>query len=81
MRVIQEPISEMLCPPKNSLKFLCRKARHVCDAPLRPRHFTAASGAGEPVRFVSSVGLNLREILLRHLAGGFLYFKLEGPQA
>ena len=34
MRVIQVPMSEMVWPPKNSLKLRCRNARQMCDAPL-----------------------------------------------
>src|SRR5580698_7166345 len=37
MRVIQVPISEMVWPPKNSLKLRCRSARHTCEAPLVAR--------------------------------------------
>src|ERR1700722_10146273 len=33
MRVIQVPISEMVWPPKKSLKLRCRSARQMCDAP------------------------------------------------
>src|ERR1700691_2129838 len=37
MRVIQVPISEMVWPPKKSLKLRCRSARHTCDVPLVAR--------------------------------------------
>ena len=49
-RVIHVPISEIVCPPKNSRKLRCRSARHVCDAPLNARFLPCASGpsAGAP---------------------------------
>ncbi len=34
MRVIQVPISEMVCPPKKSLKLRCRSARQIRDVPV-----------------------------------------------
>jgi hypothetical protein len=33
MRVIHVPMSEIVCPPKNSRKLRCRSARHACDMP------------------------------------------------
>ncbi len=43
MRVIHVPMSEMVCPPKNSLKLRCRSARHACDAPLSARRCSQRS--------------------------------------
>ena len=43
MRVIQVPMSEMVCPPKNSRKLRCRSARHACDTPGAASVFIALS--------------------------------------
>jgi len=44
-RVIQVPISEMLCPPTKSWKLRWRSARHECEAPLSMRHSSALAGS------------------------------------
>ena len=48
MRVIQVPMSEMVCPPKKSRKLRCRSARHTCDAPLEAGVSVWALGLARP---------------------------------
>src|SRR6185437_5952509 len=57
MRVIHVPISEMLCPPKNSRKFRCRSARHVCEKSRREAFGSAPgiSGCGGCVPILLSI--------------------------
>jgi hypothetical protein len=54
IRVIHVPMSEMLWPPKKSLKFLCRRARQVCDAPVIARVSDIGESSTEFARVVSS---------------------------
>jgi hypothetical protein len=45
MRVIHVPMSEIVCPPKNSRKLRCRNARHACDMPA-----VSVGGVGLPAK-------------------------------
>ncbi len=54
MRVIHVPMSEIDWPPKKSLKFRCRKARHACETPLRPIDFAELVTGDLSVRVVRS---------------------------
>jgi hypothetical protein len=45
MRVIQVPMSEMLCPPKKSRKLRCRSARHACEGSRRSAAWWGASSS------------------------------------
>jgi hypothetical protein len=54
------PTSEIVCPPKNNLKFRCRNARQACETP------SSASGGvtGAVILSVGSVELLKRSDLL-----------------
>lgn len=57
MRVIHVPMSEMLWPPKKSLKLRWRRARQACEAPSSLPGFTAPGSSVFIARVVSSAGL------------------------
>jgi hypothetical protein len=63
-RVIQVPISEILCPVKNSLKLRCRNARHAWEN--RPSGFSSVAAV-----FVESIFVTLTmlaDLILAHPA-------------
>jgi hypothetical protein len=68
MRVIQVPMSEMVCPPKKRRKLRCRSARQAWEEPLYTRGSDAPGSSAISARIVASSLLNPASSLQQKLS-------------